>query len=126
MHELSLAERALQIVEHAAQGAGMQCVTRITLVVGELAHVDADTLRYCCELVARGTCAEAASIRIERKQGQGVCKHCSNTVALSHIGQPCPNCGSHDLRIDDGDQLQVLEIASTQMETPERETPECA
>jgi hydrogenase nickel incorporation protein HypA/HybF len=111
MHELSLAERALQIVDTAARQAQASRVTRIRLAVGALAHVDAETLRYCCELVSRDTLAAGARIDIERLAGRAHCRRCAADVALQQIGEACPHCGSFDLNVTGGDQLQVLEVA---------------
>ena len=111
MHELSLAERAIQIVEAAALKAQASRVTRIRLAVGALAHVEPETLQYCCGLASRGTLAEGARVDIECLPGEASCRVCKADVRLERIGLPCPACGSFDLDITDGDQLQVLDVA---------------
>ncbi len=110
MHELTLAERAIGIVETAARRAEARRVTRIRLAVGALAHVDADSLQYCCEVVSRGTLAEGAQIVIERLPGRAWCRPCNANVVLERIADACPLCAGHELDITDGDQLQVLDV----------------
>ncbi|GAB4058958.1 hydrogenase maturation nickel metallochaperone HypA [Uliginosibacterium sediminicola] len=114
MHELSLAERALQIVDTAARQAQASRVTRIRLAVGALAHVDAETLRYCCELVSRDTLAAGAQIDIERLAGRAHCQRCAADIELTQFGQTCPHCGSYALQITAGEELQVLDVAIEQ------------
>lgn len=110
MHELSLAERAIAIVEKAAQQAGAQRVTRVRLRVGALAHVDAETLVYCCGLVAQSGLAAGAKIEFEREAGLAWCEDCAREVPLEQIGAGCPECGGHALEVRDGDRLSVLDI----------------
>lgn len=110
MHELTLAEHALRIVEKAAQKADAQRVTRIKLAIGALAHIDPDAMQYCCEMVARGTLAEGASIEIERTPGLARCTDCQQEVELKQVGEPCPLCGGYQLQVTDGDQMRVVNI----------------
>lgn len=110
MHELTLAERAIGIVEAAARQAEARRVTRIRLAIGALAHVDPDSLQYCCEVVSRGTLAEGAQLVIERLPGRAWCEPCNANVVLERIGEPCPLCKGYALTIIDGDQMQVLDV----------------
>lgn len=118
MHELTLAERALAIAEAAARVEQASRITRIRLAVGALAHVDADTLAYCCGVVGRGGLAEGAEIEVERLPGRAHCQPCATEIELPMVGAACPHCGGFDLSITDGDQLQILEVGIEQ----ERET----
>ncbi|GAB2894298.1 hydrogenase maturation nickel metallochaperone HypA [Uliginosibacterium flavum] len=111
MHELTLAERAIGIVEAAARKAEARRVTRIRLSIGALAHVDPDTMQYCCEVVSRDTLAAGAQIEVVRAPGLAWCATCSAEVALKQIGEPCPQCGGYQLNITDGDQMQVVDIS---------------
>ncbi|WP_374400033.1 hydrogenase maturation nickel metallochaperone HypA [Niveibacterium sp.] len=110
MHELSLAERVIGIVEGAARKAGARRVTRIALEIGALAHVEAETLQYCCEVVSRGTLAETASIEVQRRPGRAWCETCAAEVELEQIGMPCPDCAGFRLKVTDGDQMRVVDV----------------
>ena len=110
MHELTLAEHALRIVEKTARQAQAQRVTRIKLAIGALAHVDPETMQYCCEMVSRGTFAEGACIEIIRTPGVATCSDCGRVVELAQIGDACPGCGSYRLEVTDGDQMLVVDI----------------
>jgi hydrogenase nickel incorporation protein HypA/HybF len=100
----------MAIVENAARHEQAQRITRVRLSVGALAHVDADTLAYCCGVVSRGGLAESAEFLVERRPGRAWCEPCARDVELPRIGEPCPHCGGFALRVTDGDQLQVLEV----------------
>ncbi|GAA5786340.1 putative hydrogenase nickel incorporation protein HypA [Chitiniphilus shinanonensis] len=110
MHELSLAENVIRIVENAARQARARRISRVRLGVGALAHVEPDTLQFCCELAARQTLLAEAVFEVERMPGRAHCNGCNQDVALKRIGLPCPQCGSFDLRVTAGEEMQVLEV----------------
>ncbi|WP_028536396.1 hydrogenase maturation nickel metallochaperone HypA [Paludibacterium yongneupense] len=110
MHELTLAESVLEIVGAAARRAGASRVTGVRLAIGALAHVESDTLQYCCEVASRDTIAADARFSIERPPGRAWCAACAAEVGLERWGMPCPQCQGFDLSITDGDQMRVLDI----------------
>jgi hydrogenase nickel incorporation protein HypA/HybF len=110
MHELSLAESVIHIVESAARKAGADRVTRVRLAVGALAHVDPDALLYCCELVARDGVAAAAVFDIDRPPAEAWCDDCQKNVALEKVGFPCPECGGFHVTVTAGEEMQVIDI----------------
>ncbi|MBY0578748.1 MAG: hydrogenase maturation nickel metallochaperone HypA [Burkholderiales bacterium] len=70
MHELSLAESVLQIVEEHVQEC--RCVKAIHLEIGEHAGVDRDALKFCLELVCANSIAEGAAIEIAEVAGMAM------------------------------------------------------
>lgn len=110
MHELSLAESVVRIVEATAQKNKATRVTKVRLGIGALAHIEADTLRFCCELASRQTILADALFEVEQTAGQAHCNACRHDVALEKIGFPCPQCGSFNLTVTAGEEMQVLAI----------------
>ena len=110
VHELSLAERTLKTVEAVAARHHATQVQKVRLEIGLLAHVDADALLYCCQLVSRGGCAAEATFEVVRPVGKGWCGTCCDTVEITRIGEACPRCGNFDLRIEAGEELRILDI----------------
>ncbi|MEO0617200.1 MAG: hydrogenase maturation nickel metallochaperone HypA [Pseudomonadota bacterium] len=112
MHELSLCEGVLQLIEANAARSGFTRVRGVQLEIGELAGVDTEALRFSFDVVTRGTMADAASLAISPVPGQAWCMACSNTVHVSRRVDPCPDCGSHQLQVNGGDDmvLKSLEV----------------
>ena len=70
MHEITLSQRALEIIEQQAQQAGARRVTGVWLKVGAFSCVEASALTFCFELVCRGTLAEGCELHITEQQAQ--------------------------------------------------------
>jgi hydrogenase nickel incorporation protein HypA/HybF len=110
MHELSLAEDVLRIVEDAAARDGFRRVSRLTLEAGALAAVEVPALRFALESLAPGTCLEGARFDIEEPLAPACCADCGAIVAMRHRLQDCPRCGSPQLRPTGGTALRVREL----------------
>ena len=110
MHEMSLAEGMLAIVEDTARASAATRVTNVRLTIGALSHVERDALVFCFDVVTRGSVAEGATLTIDTVDGAAWCMPCGATVALARIGDPCPRCGSFQLTVTAGDDMRVKDI----------------
>lgn len=113
MHEITLCQRALEIVEQQAMAHGAKRVTGVWLKVGAFSCVEPSALTFCFELVCRDTLAEGSQLHIEEQQVECWCEQCQQYVQLisQHVRR-CPQCQSDSLQIvaDDGMQIQRIEI----------------
>lgn len=75
MHEMSLAESMLQLIEDAAYQQGFTRVKTVWLEIGQLACVEQESLRFGFDVVTRGSIAEQARLEIVETAGQGWCKN---------------------------------------------------
>ena len=112
MHELSLAERLIDMIEEAGARQGFRRVRHIYLEVGTLAGVEVESLRLGLSAAGCGSVADGASIHITTPAGQARCLDCEAVVEISACYEPCPLCGRHRLDICGGDRviLNYLEV----------------
>lgn len=110
MHEMSLAESILQIVEDTARQHGGARVTRVRLEVGQLAGVELDALRFCFDAASRESLAADADLVIDQPEGRAWCMPCGGSVTVTSLADPCPACGSHQLQVTGGTELRVRDI----------------
>ncbi len=113
MHELSLCESVLQVIEQQAQAENYQTVTAVYLEIGALYGVDPEAMRFCFDSVVQGSLAANARLEIIEIAGQAWCSSCNTNVLVEQRYESCPNCGSYPLQINDGDQMRIkqLEVA---------------
>lgn len=110
MHEMSLCEGVIALVEDEAGRQGFRRVKTVVLEIGELGHVAPEAMEFCFEAVSRGTIADGARLAIERVPGAGWCLDCEKTVPLSERFGACPDCGRHRVQMTAGDELRVREL----------------
>jgi hydrogenase nickel incorporation protein HypA/HybF len=110
MHEMSLAEGILQLVEAAAQREQARRVSAIVIEIGQLAAVEPDALRFCFEAVVHGTLAEGARLEIIDIPGTGWCPDCNQETVLHELHAACPHCDSYQVQARTGTEMRVREI----------------
>jgi hydrogenase nickel incorporation protein HypA/HybF len=110
MHEMSICEGILQVLENEAKRQGFQHVKGVWLEIGPLAGVETEALSFCFDAVVRGSLADGARLEIIAMPGQGVCMQCSQSVPVLQRFDPCPACGSYGVRITSGEELRIKEL----------------
>ncbi len=110
MHEMSLAEGVLQIVENTARAQGLQRVTELRLEIGKLSSVEPDALRFCLEVVLKGSLADAAQVEFIEVPGQGWCMQCASDIPVEALFDPCPRCGSYQIEITAGREMRIKDL----------------
>ena len=110
MHEMSLAENVLQIIEDAADEQKFTRVKTVWLEIGQLSCVEPDALRFHFEVVTRDSLAHQAQLEIIKILGHGCCNQCGTEMPLSSIYDSCSNCGNYDIRIIRGNEMRVKEL----------------
>lgn len=110
MHEMSLAERVVQIIEEQARQQAFRRVREMRLEIGRLAGVEVEALRFALEVVSRGTLADGARITIIDTAGEGWCLECSAAVPLAARFDPCPHCGGYGVQPTAGTEMRVKEL----------------
>ncbi|EAA3326945.1 hydrogenase maturation nickel metallochaperone HypA [Salmonella enterica subsp. enterica serovar Meleagridis] len=117
MHEITLCQRALELIEQQASAYGAKRVTAVWIKIGAFSCVETNALSFCFDLVCRGTIAEGCKLHLEEQEAECWCEHCQQYVTLlTHRVRRCPQCHSDTLRIvaDDGLQIRRIEIDETE------------
>ena len=110
MHEMSLTEGILRLLEEQAAAQSFRRVLTIWLEIGELSTVDPDALLFCFDALRPGTLAEGAKVEVIRMPGQAWCMDCDQTVPLAQRYDSCPKCGGDRLQVTGGDEMRVKEL----------------
>ena len=110
MHELALAQSILGIVEQYVPAAQAAAVARVRVRVGALSGVVPDSLEFCFDAIIGGTPWQYAKLHIDRVPATAACEACSATFGVEDLAFQCPNCGSREVQMASGMELQVLEV----------------
>lgn len=110
MHEISLCLNALELIEQQARQHGVKRVTAVWLEIGALSCIEESALRFSFDSVCRQTLAEGSQLHLVYKAAQAWCWNCSASVSIDRHDAGCPQCGSHTLKVESGESLQVKQI----------------
>lgn len=110
MHELSLMQGVLEILQETAQSQGFERVRVVRLEIGKLSAVDPQALRFCFDVASQGTLADAAVLEIVETPGRGWCAQCRHTVEVTARFEACPSCGGYEMQVTGGDGMRVVDL----------------
>ena len=110
MHELSLCEGILQVLETEARQQGFSKVKTVWLEIGALSCVEPEALLFGFDAVTRDSIAAGAKLEIIAIPGSAWCMKCAKTVAVKQRYDECPECGSYQLQAVGGDEMRIKEL----------------
>jgi hydrogenase nickel incorporation protein HypA/HybF len=116
MHELSIAQAVVDIVERHAAG---RAVSRVELRVGHLRQVVPSALEFAFMLLADGTALQGAELVIEEIPARGRCRACARVSTMTAFPLQCSSCGGLDLELLAGEELLVDSLELEQETTTE-------
>jgi len=104
MHELSVATAVLNT---ALKHADDRPVSVVNLRVGRMRQVVPDSLRFYFEIVARDTPCEGARLELVEIETRLGCSDCPRRWSPEIPAFRCPDCGSANVEVLAGEELQV-------------------
>lgn len=110
MHELSIAQSLLKIVEDESKKHGVSRVTRVQVRIGTLSAVVPEALSFSFEVISERTVAEGAELDIEVVPARGRCQNCNIDFEVGSSFFLCPKCGGIASEIISGKELEISHI----------------
>ncbi len=110
MHEMSLCEGVVQLIEEQAHTQNFSKVKTVWLEIGELAGVETEAMRFSFAAVARDTVADGSKLEIINIPGRARCPVCARDVQVSARYDDCPVCGHYPLEIIAGEEMRIKEL----------------
>lgn len=111
MHEMGIAMEIVEIAK-ASIPADMQDakVRRVNIKVGQLSAIVPDSLRFCFDLVVKGTPLDGAALAIEELPVVARCRECRNQWTVTEPVFTCSVCRSGSIDILSGRELDITSI----------------
>lgn len=109
MHELAITQGVVDAIAERLGGARVRVVY---LTIGKVSGVDPEAVRFCFDLVAKGTIVEGARLQIDQPAGEARCRDCGAEFRVETPILLCP-CGSADVDLRSGQELLIgaVEVA---------------
>jgi hydrogenase nickel incorporation protein HypA/HybF len=111
MHELSLVNSLLEIVDDYARREAFSRVTSLRLSMGSLSCVDRASLQFAFDVQAKDTKAEGARLDIDVLPSVIACFSCGSETHQARFDALCPKCGSNQVVLTGGtEELRLLDM----------------
>ncbi len=116
MHEFSIVQSLLELLEEEATKYKAKRIARIEVVVGALSGVEPHLLEFAFNTFKEGTVAEGAEFLVRVEKLKVWCKDCEKEYEKEELNMLCPICGSLNTQIIGG---QELLLKSIELECPD-------
>lgn len=110
MHEMSLCEGVIQLIEQQAVEQPFHHVKTVWLEIGALAGVEIEAMRFSFDAIAKNTIADAAILEIIHIEGLAECPVCDQQTQVMARFDLCPTCGHYPLTILAGEEMRIKEL----------------
>jgi len=118
MHEFSVTSWIVEALLDLAKEQGASRVVEVHLRIGSLRALSIDQVKFCYEILAKGTVLQGSRLLTEEVPGKLRCTACNYQGEFNshddafHFGIPplaCPDCGEA-LSIEGGDECVIAKV----------------
>lgn len=111
MHEMGIAIQLMEIAIDAIP-AGMKDspVECVNVKIGKFTAVVPSSLKFCFEIVSQGTPLSGAELNIEEIPVTARCSSCNHLWEINPPVFKCPDCGSGEIEVMSGRELNIESI----------------
>ena len=110
MHELSIAENILSIVERYVPESERRLVRTVKVSVGAQAGIVPDSLQFSFEAIISESTLAGATLTIETVPFTIRCRSCGRGSTPEDGTLTCSQCGSMDTEVTGGTEMRVIEV----------------
>ena len=110
MHEMSIAQSILDIVDEYMLNENGQCLKEVAVEIGELVAVVPDSLTFCFEVLVEDTPYRGSRLSISIIPLNGTCSDCRHSFRIKNYMFKCPTCQSTNLQIQGGQELKISHL----------------
>ena len=107
MHELAITQSILEIALKAAGEQNASRIRVISLVMGPCSGVVPECVQMYLDVLAKGTPAEGAKIKVTTVPLKVLCRDCGREGEIDRAHIACPYCGSLRLKRLSGNEFMV-------------------
>lgn len=107
MHELAVACEIIDIVLGEMDRQGLRQIDVVALRIGALTGINADALTFGFDASVIDTPLAGAKLIIESLPVRAACRSCGKESEVEPYLFVCPHCAGHDLKIVQGEELDI-------------------
>ena len=120
MHEMGIMQGILAASFEAAENAGETRITEIRLSIGDLTEIQEFALSFAFEALTPGTLAEGGTLVVNAISPRSHCNDCGIDYDHDRFTMVCPECGSFDVKLLQGREMQIDAIEADSPRKEER------
>ena len=110
MHEMSIAQSILSIVDEYMMKENGQILKEVAVEIGELVAVVPDSLTFCYDVLVEDSPYKNSKLNINMIPLNGTCSDCNHTFQIKNYEFICPQCQLTNINIQGGQELRITHL----------------
>lgn len=110
MHELGILNSMIHTIERIVNEQGITEVDKLVIEVGELSGIVPRYIEECWPAARYKTFMENTELELDVVPGIVKCKECGRVFNAVSTDLKCPDCGSQQMEILEGNDMMIKEI----------------
>ncbi|HEY42045.1 MAG TPA: hydrogenase maturation nickel metallochaperone HypA [Dehalococcoidia bacterium] len=110
MHEMSIAQSIVDIVEKEMASHGVEQLKAVNISVGKWAAVVPEQLAFCFSMLTADTNMAGATLSIREVPLGYTCSGCGAEFTAGEMSIVCPRCGDTHIDLTSGRELSIESI----------------
>ncbi|HEY9160945.1 MAG TPA: hydrogenase maturation nickel metallochaperone HypA [Desulfomonilia bacterium] len=111
MHEMSLVQSIIEIINEYAKKENFKKVESISLSFGKASTVVPAALEFAFEVLSEGTVAQGARLEFDIKPVVIYCLSCEKDFKMDSYEAACPQCKGGEIMLTGGtEELKLIEM----------------
>lgn len=110
MHETSIAYNIIRIINESVNPNDRLNVKEVKLRIGMLSNINVGALNSAFQIVVMDSDLSKTELFIETMPVVLECNDCRNVTTTRDLIFTCTNCGSSNIEVKSGNELEVSEI----------------
>lgn len=110
MHEMSIAQSILDIVDDYMAKEDGHKLTEVAIEVGELVAVVPESLVFCYDALVENTAYQGSKLVITVLPLIADCAQCHHTTKIENFNFYCSACQSTDIKVNGGQELRISHL----------------
>jgi len=110
MHELTMAQELIRIVEDEQLRHGFEKVEVVKIKAGGFSGIDRHALDFAFQVVREGTCAAQARLELNIEPVKIVCRSCGFSMSARDAASSCPLCKSLDIALEGDSSFEIVAL----------------
>ena len=107
MHELRIAQEVITVAQEEMERRRLSRLDEIGVRLGALSGVNPDSLSFGFTAATIDTPLADTRLIIKQVPVQGSCRSCTRDFQVEEFVFICPHCGSRDMDITRGEELDI-------------------
>lgn len=110
MHELSIANNIIEIVEEEKTKANAKIISELELEIGSMSGIIVEALEFALEEAKKNSALQQTHILYNEVMAEALCIECQNSFQVDDFFAVCPKCGSFKTDIIKGKDLKIKKL----------------